>query len=117
MSKKGSTTYSEEFHKAEVRERLKERLKEKLREAVSAVLPIIVIVMALCFTIVPVSTDTMLEFLVGAVMLVIGMMFFTLGAEMAMTPMGERVGSSMTRSKKLWVMVVLGFCLCVIKKQ
>ena len=76
MSKKGSTTYSEEFHKAEVRERLKERLKEKLREAVSAVLPIIVIVMALCFTIVPVSTDTMLEFLVGAVMLVIGMMFY-----------------------------------------
>ena len=111
MSKKGSTTYSEEFHKAEVRERLKERLKEKLREAVSAVLPIIVIVMALCFTIVPVSTDTMLEFLVGAVMLVIGMMFFTLGAEIAMTPMGERVGSSMTRSKKLWVMVVLGFIL------
>ena len=108
---RSNTSYSEEFHKAEVRERLKERLNEKLKEAVNAVLPIIVIVMALCFTIVPVSTDTMLEFLVGAVMLVIGMMFFTLGAEMAMTPMGERVGSSMTRSKKLWVMVVLGFIL------
>ena len=90
---------------------LKERLKEKLKEAVSAVLPIIVIVLALSFTIVPISPGIMLEYIIGAVMLVLGMMFFTLGAEMAMTPMGERVGSSMTRSKKLWVMVLLGFVL------
>ena len=108
---RSNTSYSEEFHKAEVRERLKERLNEKLKEAVNAVLPIIVIVMVLCFAIVPISPDIMLEFLVGAVMLVIGMMFFTLGAEMAMSPMGERVGSSITRSKKLWVMIVLGFIL------
>ncbi|MBM6948144.1 DUF1538 domain-containing protein [Mordavella massiliensis] len=93
------------------RETVAERLKEKLKEAVSAVLPIIVIVLALCFTIVPLSPGILLEYIIGAAMLVLGMMFFTLGAEMAMTPMGERVGSSMTRSKKLWVMVILGFVL------
>ena len=47
----------------------------------------------------------------GAVFLIIGMMFFTLGAEISMTPMGEAVGRSMTRSKKLWVFTVLGFIL------
>ena len=105
---RGSTSYTETGH---YKIELKERLKEKLKEAVSAVLPIIIIVLALCFTIVPISPGIMLEYIIGAVMLVIGMMFFTLGAEMAMTPMGERVGSSMTRSRKLWVMVILGFVL------
>ena len=86
-------------------------LKEKFREAVNAVLPIMIIVLLLCFTIAPVSPAIMLEYIIGAVMLVIGMMFFSLGAEMSMTPMGEKVGSSMTKSRKLWVMCVLGFIL------
>lgn len=51
------------------------RLKEKLKEAVSAVLPIMVIVLLLCFSIAPISPSIMLEYILGAVMLVIGMMF------------------------------------------
>lgn len=86
-------------------------LKEKFKEAVNAVLPIMIIVLLLCFSIAPISPAIMLEYMIGAVMLVIGMMFFSLGAEMSMTPMGEKVGSSMTKSKKLWVMCVLGFIL------
>lgn len=100
--------------KRSYRNELKERLKEKLREAVSAVLPIILIVLLLSFTIAPMSPSVMLEYILGAVLLVLGMMFFTLGAEMAMTPMGERVGSSMTRSRKLWVVILLGFVLGLI---
>ncbi len=105
---RSSTSHTEAGH---YKIELKERLKEKLKEAVSAVLPIIIIVLALCFTIVSISPGILLEYIIGAVMLVIGMMFFTMGAEMAMTPMGERVGSSMTRSRKLWVMILLGFVL------
>ena len=102
------TVYEEmKVHRIE----LGQRLKEKLKEAVSAVLPIMVIVLLLCFSIAPISPSIMLEYIIGAVMLVIGMMFFTLGAEMAMTPMGEKVGSSMTKSKKLWLMIVLGFVM------
>lgn len=85
--------------------------KEKMEEALKAVLPILGIVLVLCFTIAPISPSVLLCFLVGAVMLIVGMMFFTLGAEMAMTPMGERIGTSMTKSKKLWVVVVLSFLL------
>lgn len=107
MSKSNLSHTEAKFHRIE----LKQNLKEKCKEAVSAVVPIMVIVLLLCFSIAPMSPSIMLEYIIGAVMLVIGMMFFTLGAEMAMTPMGERVGSSMTRSKKLWIMVVLGFVL------
>ena len=52
-----------------------------------------------------------MAFLIGALLLLTGMMFFTLGAELAMTPMGERVGTSITKSKRLGVMVALGFLL------
>ena len=90
---------------------LNKTLKEKFVEAVNAVLPIILLVLLLCFSIAAVSPAVLLEYLFGAVLLVLGMMFFSLGAEMSMTPMGEKVGSSMTRSKKLWVMCVLGFVL------
>lgn len=87
------------------------KLGEKLKEALAAVLPIIGIVLLLCFSIAPISPSILLCFLMGAVLLITGMMFFTLGAEMAMTPMGERVGSCMTKSRKLWLIIGLSFLL------
>lgn len=87
------------------------KLREKLSESLNAVLPILGIVLVLCFSIAPISPSILLCFLMGAVLLIIGMMFFTQGAEMSMSPMGERVGSSMTRSKKLRIIVPLSFLL------
>lgn len=77
-------------------------------------MPIIGIVLFLCFGAAPISPSILLCFLMGAVFLLIGMMFFTLGAELAMSPMGERVGSCLTRSRKLFVIVVLTFLLGLI---
>lgn len=87
------------------------KLQEKLMESLKAVLPVIGIVLFLCFTIAPITPSILMAFLLGAVLLIIGMMFFTQGAEMAMTPMGERVGTRMTQSKKLWLVVFLCFVL------
>ena len=91
-----------------------EKLLEKLRESTAAVLPIAGIVLVLCFALVPVPSGILLCFLAGAVLLTVGMMFFNLGAEMAMSPIGERVGPAMTKSRKLWVVLVLAFFLGVI---
>ena len=87
------------------------KLREKLLEALQAVLPIAAIVLVLCFTIAPVSPSILLCFLLGAAMIVLGIMFFTLGAEMSMTPMGERVGAVITKSRKLPVILGIGFLL------
>lgn len=86
-------------------------LREKLDEALKAVVPIIGIVLLLCFSVAPLSPSILILYLVGAVLLVVGMMFFTLGAELSMTPMGERVGSAMTGSRKIWVVCALSFLL------
>lgn len=87
------------------------RLQEKLDEALKAVLPIIAIVLALSLTIAPVTSSVLLAFLLGGVLLVVGMMFFTLGAELAMEPMGEQVGGRITKTRKLWIILPVGFLL------
>jgi len=83
-------------------------LFEKLKESLVSVLPITVIVFVLCFLVVPVSNSMLLSFVIGSAMLVIGMGLFTLGTSAAMTPMGEYLGSSMTRSAKLWLVILVG---------
>lgn len=90
------------------------KFQEKLNEALKAVFPIICIVLVLCFTIAPISPSILMAFLLGAVLLLVGMMFFTLGVELSMTPMGERVGTCITQSRKLWVMVLLSFILGIV---
>ena len=79
------------------------RFAEKLREALTAVSPTIGIVLLLSFTIAPIPPSILLLFLFGAVMLIVGMMFFTLGAELAMTPVGERIGTRIAQSRKLGI--------------
>lgn len=87
------------------------RFPEKLKESLSAVLPIIGIVLILSFTIAPIPSGILLSFILGAVLLIVGMMFFTLGAEVAMTPMGEKMGTRMTKTRKLPVITALCFLL------
>ena len=90
------------------------KLTEKFEEALKAVLPIIAIVLVLSFTIAPITPSILLCFLLGALMVMVGMMFFTLGAETSMTPMGEKVGARMTQSKNVWIITILSFVLGVI---
>lgn len=90
------------------------KLKEKFKEALHAVLPIIGIVLVLSFTIAPITPSILLCFLMGALMVMVGMMFFTLGAEMSMTPMGEKVGAKITQSRNVWIIGFLSFVLGVI---
>ncbi len=87
------------------------KFKEKLSETLKAVLPILAIVLLLCFTIAPIPPSILMTFLVGAVLLIIGMLFFNVGVELSMTPIGEKVGSIITKSKKVWVMVLISFIM------
>jgi len=89
-------------------------MQEKMKEALTAVMPIVAIVLVLCFTLAPVSPSILLAFLFGALLVMVGMMFFTLGAEMSMTPIGEKVGAAMTRTKNVPLIIVLAFVLGVI---
>ena len=75
---------------------LQSKFKEKLNETLKAVLPILLIVLILCFTVAPIPPSILMTFLVGAVLLIVGMLFFNVGVEISMTPMGEKVGSTLS---------------------
>ena len=55
-----------------------------MKEAAASVLPVTVIVAVLCLALVPVDTGLMLSFLIGSLLLIVGMGLFTLGADMSM---------------------------------
>lgn len=90
------------------------KFQEKFSETIKAVFPILAIVLVLCFTITPIPPSILVTFLIGAVLLILGMLLFNVGVESSMTPIGERVGSIMTRSKNVFVMVAISFVMGII---
>ena len=88
-------------------------LMEKLKESISSVLPVTGIVFLLCFTISPVPNDLLMGFVLGAVMLILGMGLFTLGTDLAMTPIGNHVGSAVTKSRSVWMIVLVSLLVGV----
>ena len=96
---------------------MNEILREKISESLAAVVPITLIVLALSVFVVPLETGTMAMFVVGAVMLIFGMALFQLGAETAMTPLGEGIGVQLTKINKYILVIVvsalMGFIITI----
>jgi hypothetical protein len=89
-------------------------LREKIREAYTSVLPISAIVLIASVILVPMPTGTILMFIVGAAMLIVGMGFFTLGADMSMIPMGEGIGVQLTRTSRLAITLIISFVMGLV---
>ena len=87
------------------------RFKEKLTETLKAVLPILVIVLLLCFSIAPIPPSILMTFFIGAILLIVGMLFFNVGVDISMTPIGERVGTIITKSKNVILVVIITFIM------
>lgn len=91
---------------------MKRLLLGKIKEALFSVLPVTLIVIILNLTpLVDLGMREIIIFSVSALFLVIGIGFFTLGADVAMMPMGEHVGSGLTKSKNLKLLLIICFAL------
>ncbi len=82
---------------------------EKIKEATRSVIPIVAIVTLLCFSIAPIETDLMLNFFIGTLMVVIGIGLFSLGADTSMIKIGNKIGTALTKTKKLPLIVLVSF--------
>ena len=91
--------------------RINPQLLEKIRESLSSVLPITAIVLLLSITAVPLTPGTLVLFLFGAVLLIVGLGVFTLGVDLSMTPMGSGIGVYMSRSRHMAVPLAAAFVL------
>lgn len=90
---------------------MNQKLKEKIKEAFSSVLPISIIVLLFSVILVPMALGTIVMFIVGAIMLVVGMGLFSLGADMSLMPIGETTGEKLKKSNKIWIIVGICFLL------
>lgn len=90
---------------------MNQKLKENISESLSAVLPITITVLLVSVFLVPMEIGTFSMFLMGAVMLIIGMGFFQLGAEISMTPLGEGMGVQLSKSKKIGILALSVFVI------
>ncbi len=93
---------------------MRKLFKEKILESLSSVLPITGIVLLLSIIVAPISSGTFVLFLFGALLLVFGMGLFTLGVDLAMTPMGEGMGIEMSKARKARYPIIISFVFGVI---
>ena len=88
-------------------------LKVKLKEVMASVLPVTIIVLALHFTISPLQPGTLYAFLIGAVLVIVGLTFFLFGIDQGIEPIGHGIGGSFTHFNSyaavITICLVLGF--------
>ena len=87
-------------------------LFSKLKESILSIVPISLLVLILGLT--PIGSFNSTEiivFVISAIVLIIGMSLFNLGADIAMTPMGEYSGIGLTKTKKLLILLIISFVL------
>ena len=90
-------------------------LWSKIKEALISALPITAIVYILALT--PAfdfSRDELITFTIGAVLLILGIGLFNMGADLAMTPMGTHVGAGLSKQRKLGLLLAVCFVLGVL---
>ena len=74
-------------------------------------MPITIIVLILHFTIAPLDTAVVIRFLIGALLVIIGLTVFLIGVDHGITPVGSLMGSSLTKTNRIWIIVCAGLVL------
>jgi hypothetical protein len=86
-------------------------LVSKSKEVLSSVLPIVIIVFILNFTLTPLETPVLIRFILGAVSIIIGLTIFLLGVDIGITPIGISSGSAIAKTNKILIVIVAGLIL------
>ena len=86
-------------------------LLSKLKEVVLSVLPITLFVVFLNFLIIPLENVEFIRFLIGSLLIIIGMSIFLFGVDTSITPLGTMMGSFLTKQKSVMVVGVVGLFL------
>ncbi len=83
----------------------------KLKEVLFSVLPITAIVLLLHFTLTPLEMPQLIRFLIGATLIILGLTIFLIGVDIGITPIGNRMGSAIVKTNRIWIVVVAGLLL------
>jgi hypothetical protein len=84
-------------------------LLEKLKESFFSVIPIIILVILLTYTIAPIPSWNLILFLISAFVIIMGITLFNLGVDISLIPIGKYIGSALVKTRNLLLIVILIF--------
>ncbi|HHX53910.1 MAG TPA: DUF1538 domain-containing protein [Clostridiales bacterium] len=86
-------------------------LTAKFKEVLASVLPIVVIVLGLHFTITPLATNALIAFLIGSVLIIIGLTVFLFGIDLGLEPIGQGIGNTLAHSNSYAILITVSLIL------
>lgn len=91
-----------------------DNIKDTVLEVIYSILPIAIVITVLQFTIIWLPMEAFVQFLIGVLFVGIGLILFLLGVNVGLVPVGEMVGSALSKTKKIWIIVLFGFLLGMV---
>ncbi|WP_100013051.1 DUF1538 domain-containing protein [Lentibacillus sediminis] len=91
-----------------------DNIKDTILEVIYSIIPITIVITILQFTLIGLPAETFIQFMIGVVMVGFGLVLFLLGVNVGLLPVGELIGSALSKSKKVWMIVLFGFLLGVV---
>ena len=87
-------------------------LSEKLKEVLFSVTPIVLIVLVLHFTsLVPLQTPLFVRFIIGSILIILGLAIFLAGVDISISRIGNNIGSFIVKKNKILIVIVAGLLL------
>ncbi len=86
-------------------------LKDTALEVVRAITPLIIVVIILQLTFVQASAGVFIQFLIGSILVIAGMIFFLLGIEVGILPAGKTVGAGLIEKRSIWLIIAIAFLI------
>ncbi|MBE0431484.1 MAG: DUF1538 domain-containing protein [Dehalococcoidia bacterium] len=88
---------------------MRDDLKGKLLEVLTAILPLVLAVVVLQFAVIRMPTAVFLQFIIGAAMVIGGMVLFLVGVDIGILPMGKALGAELPRRRSLFLVIGIAF--------
>ena len=86
---------------------------EKLKESFFSVIPIVILVLILTYSIAPIPFFNLILFLISAAAVIMGITLFNLGVDVSLIPIGKHIGSTVVKTRKLLLIIILTFLIGV----
>ncbi|MBY7145038.1 DUF1538 domain-containing protein [Virgibacillus sp. NKC19-3] len=91
-----------------------DNIKDTVLEVIYSILPITLVITILQFTLIWLPMETFLQFLIGVLMVGVGLIFFLLGVNVGLLPVGEMIGSALSKTKRIGLIVFFGLLLGIV---
>jgi hypothetical protein len=89
-------------------------LLEKFKETALSVIPVMGIVILLGVTVAPLEKNIIVNFLIGGILLIVGLTLFLVGVDIGILPIGERSGAALTAKRNLPLLLSVAFAIGVM---